>query len=115
MMNAESFAEMRLEPRWLLESKVSVFDKDNNEYVGLVVNWSFNGIMISTYEELHKGKVLELELVDITRDQSKRTARCKAEVVWSHKLSPSLYSNGLFVREGSDALMCMIKEYAKES
>ena len=113
-MKAQEIIEVRMEPRWLLESKVSAFTQTEDSYVGLIVNWSYNGLMISTYQALEIGQVLELELVDITHDHSKRTARCTVEVVWNQELTPSLHSNGLFVREGSDVLMSMIREYGQD-
>ena len=73
-MSAQSFAEMRMEPRWQLKSTVSVFQKGGNDCLGLLVNWSRSGLMISSYQALQEGETLDVDLVDILQDNDRRTA-----------------------------------------
>ena len=115
IMSAKSFAEMRMEPRWQLKSTVSVFIQGNKECVGLLVNWSSSGLMISSYQPLEHGKKLSIELVDIINDEDRRTAPCEVEVVWSQELTPSLYGNGCRILSGSDMLDVMMRDYFEEN
>lgn len=110
-MPEKSFAEMRVEPRWQLKSTVSVFTQDTEEFVGLMVNWSEQGLMFSTYQALKKGDRLKLELVDMVSKTGRRNAHLTAEVMWSHELTPSLHGNGCIIFEGSDELDQMRRDY----
>lgn len=113
-MSAKSFAEMRMEPRWQLKSTVSVFTEGSKDCIGLLVNWSASGLMISSYQPLKKGDSLRIELVDIINDEDRRTAPCEVEVMWSQELTPSLYGNGCRVISGSDMLETMMKDYCDD-
>lgn len=114
-MAEKSFANMRVEPRWQLKSTVSVFSQATEEFVGLMVNWSEQGLMFSTYQPMKKGEVVKLELVDMVSKTGRRNAHCTAEVMWSHELTPSLHGNGCVIREGSDSLNQMMRDYCKVS
>lgn len=107
-----STKDKRMHPRWALKSNVSVFMQDDKEYFGLLVDCSDEGLMISTYDSLELGQRFELELVDMPPNASdRRTGQCIAEVVWSDKITPSLYGNGFRIMEVSPVLNSMIKDY----
>jgi len=105
--------EQRMHPRWTLKSTVSVFEHGSKDYLGLLVDCSESGIMISSYEALQPGTRFELDLVDIPPNiDGRRTGKCVAEVVWSDKLTPSLYGNGCTISGVSDMLKTMMKSYS---
>ena len=105
-------SEQRMLPRWILKSSVSVFEEGSKEYLGLLVDCSEQGIMISTYGELSPGTRLELSMVDIPPNiNGRRTGTCVAEVVWCDKLTPSLYGTGCRISSPSDMLQTMFKSY----
>src|SRR5690554_4489954 len=107
-----STKDKRMHPRWALKSNVSVFKLEDKEYFGLLVDCSDEGLMISTYDSLQPGERFELELVDVPVNVSdRRMGQCVAEVVWSDKITPSLYGNGFRIMEISPTLNAMIKEY----
>ena len=64
---------------------------------------------------MKKGEVVKLELVDMVSKTGRRNAHCTAEVMWSHELTPSLHGNGCVIREGSDSLSQMMRDYCKVS
>lgn len=104
--------DQRMHPRWVLKSSVSVFDEKSKEYIGLLVDCSEQGVMISTYDELKPGTSLALSLVDIPPNiNGRRTGNCIAEVVWCDKLTPSLYGTGCRISNASDMLHTMLKSY----
>lgn len=108
-----STAESRMHPRWILKSNVSVFEQQSKEYLGLLVDCSDQGLMISTYDSLEPGTRLTLELVDIPDNVSdRRSGQCTAEVVWCDRITPSLYGNGFRIMEHSPMLASMIRSYA---
>ncbi|WP_420592224.1 PilZ domain-containing protein [Bacterioplanoides sp.] len=108
-----STKEQRMHPRWTLKSTVSVFEHGSKEYLGLLVDCSETGIMISSYEPLPPGTTFELDLVDIPPNiDGRRTGNCVAEVVWSDKLTPSLYGNGCTISGATDMLKTMMKSYS---
>lgn len=105
-------AEKRMHPRWHLKSSVSVFEKHSKNYLGLLVDCSEQGLMISTYDSLATGTLFELDLVDIPANVSdRRTGSCVAEVVWCDKITPSLYGSGLRILEHTPMLTAMFKTY----
>lgn len=107
-----SAAENRMHPRWVLKSSVSVFQQQSKEYLGLLVDCSEQGLMISTYDQLSPGTRLQLDLVDIPPNiDDRRTGQCVAEVVWCDKITPSLYGNGFRIMEATPMLNSMIKSY----
>lgn len=109
-----SNADLRMHPRWILKSNVSVFKQESKEYLGLLVDCSEQGLMISTYDSLTPGTRLRLELVDIPSNVSdRRSGQCTAEVIWCDKLTPSLYGNGFRITEHSPMLGSMLKSYAQ--
>lgn len=108
-----SINEQRMHPRWILKSSVSVFEHNSKEYLGLLVDCSENGIMLSSYDELAPGTRFELDLVDVPPNiDSRRTGHCTAEVIWSDRITPSLYGNGCAISNQSDALRSMIASYS---
>lgn len=112
---ANSASEQRMQPRWTLKSTVSIFLHDNKDYLGLLVDCSEDGIMISSYEALQPGTRLALDLVDIPPNiDDRRTGHCIAEVVRSDKLTPSLYGNGCSISGASDTLKTMIRGYRQQ-
>ena len=113
-MSAQSFAEMRIEPRWQLKSTVSVFQHGGKDCLGLLVNWSSSGLMISSYRPLKLGDRLNIELVDIVNDDERRTGACEVEIMWTQELTPSLFGNGCKVISGSDMLSVMMHDYCED-
>lgn len=106
--------DKRMHARWVLKSNVSIFKQHDKEYLGLLVDCSDQGLMISTYDSLKIGERFELELVDIPADVSdRRTGLCVAEVVWSEKITPSLYGNGFRIMESSPILNIMLRDFTK--
>lgn len=107
-----STKEQRMHPRWILKSTVSVFEHGSKEYLGLLVDCSEGGIMISSYEAMPVGTRLQLDLVDIPPNiDGRRTGHCIAEVVWSDKMTPSLYGNGCTISDVSDMMKTMMISY----
>jgi hypothetical protein len=69
-------------------------------------------MMISTYDAVPAGTRLQLDLVDIAPNKdSRRTGHCEAEVIWSDKITPSLYGTGCKIHATDDMLETMLKSY----
>ena len=110
---AEQHHDKRLAQRCTLKSTVSIFERNSKDYLGLLVDCSGTGIMISTYESLAPGTQIQLDLVDIPPNiDSRRTGRCTAEVVWCDQITPSLYGTGCRIMEPDDMMTTMLKNYA---
>ncbi|MFK4751038.1 MULTISPECIES: PilZ domain-containing protein [Oceanospirillaceae] len=106
--------EQRHTPRADISSNVSVFQQGDLSYLGLLLNCSDEGLMISTYEAIEPGTELNLELVDVRPDLDvHRTGFCQAEVVWSKPITPSLYSAGCRMKAPCNTLNGMIRSYQK--
>lgn len=53
--------ENRMHPRKILDSTVSLFQHGSKEYIGLMVDASDTGIMMSSYMPLEIGSVIEID------------------------------------------------------
>ncbi|WP_221799350.1 PilZ domain-containing protein [Oceanobacter mangrovi] len=108
--------ELREAPRTEVLTNVSVFKRDDLSYLGLLLNCSDNGLMISTYEAIQPGTRLQLELVDVRPEtELHRTGFCDIEVVWSRPLTPSLFSAGCRLEAPCPTLHNMLRGYQQAS
>ncbi|MCY0964291.1 PilZ domain-containing protein [Parathalassolituus penaei] len=114
MNTAVCLQEQRLNDRAALHKNVSVFQQANKEYVGLLLNCSDGGMMISSYQPILPGTRLQLELVDIPPHlDTHRKGLCTVEVVWSKLITPSLYGAGCRIEGASDMMTTMIRSYMR--
>ena len=106
--------ENRIHPRQILEGTVSLFQHESKEYIGLLVDFSETGIMLSSYTPLDIGTIMDIDLVDIPPNiDSRRSGQVKAEVVWNDRISASMYGNGCRLIESSDSAKQMLNSYLK--
>jgi hypothetical protein len=107
--------ENRMHARQVLESTVSLFMHDSKEYLGLMVDFSDTGIMLSSYTPLEIGTILEVDMVDIPPHiDSRRTGQVKAKVMWTDRITHSMYGNGCRVIELSAHAQLMLASYHSE-
>jgi hypothetical protein len=107
--------ENRMHARQVLEATVSLFMHDSKEYLGLMVDFSATGIMLSSYTPLEIGAILDVDMVDIPPYiDRRRTGQIKAQVIWSDRITPSMYGNGCKVIELSDHAQFMLASYHTE-
>mgnify|MGYP000110462321 FL=1 len=107
--------ENRMSARQVLDGTVSLFMHDSKEYIGLMVDFSATGIMLSSYTPLEVGSILEVDIVDIPPNiDSRRTGQVKAQVMWTDRITPSMYGNGCKVIELSDRAKLMLASYHPE-
>ncbi len=80
-----------------LSSTVSVFDRNTNEYIGLVADWSKDGLLItSSVNPISVGSIFQYMLLSQSPNHSDTTDRAviEAESVWCEQSSPSFYGTG---------------------
>lgn len=107
--------ENRMHPRQTLDGTVSLFHHSSKEYIGLMVDFSNTGIMLSSYTPLEIGSIIEVDMVDIPPNvDSRRTGQVKAEVMWTDRITPSMYGNGCKVIDLSDRAKLMLASYHPE-
>lgn len=107
--------ELRITPRVGTSTSISVFNQPDSEYLGELLNCSDGGLLISSYEALKPGTLLNLELVDVAPNiDTQRKGRCVAEVVWAKAITPSQYSAGCRVQGSCDMFDSMLKSYQCE-
>ena len=106
--------ENRIHPRQILDGTVSLFMHETKEYIGLMVDFSDSGIMMSSYTPLEVGTILDIDMVDIPANiDARRSGKVKAEVMWSDRISHSMYGNGCRLMESSDSATQMLNSYRK--
>ena len=110
--SASSYKDQRIHPRTILSSTVSVFDKNTSEYIGLLVDVSDEGVMLSSYLPLTEHSQIEVDIVEIPKgDGSRRTGTIKLEVVWSHSISSSMHGNGCRIIDMNAATRSMMQSF----
>lgn len=80
-----------------LSSTVSVFDRKTNEYIGLVADWSEDGLLVtSSVMPIAVGTVYQYMLLAQSPGDSGEGKRgnVDAESVWCERSSPSFYGTG---------------------
>ena len=98
---AEKVDERRNYVRKSLSSTVSVFDRNTNEYIGLVADWSEDGLLVtSSVNPIHIGGIYEYMLLSQSPNGSDATDRAQldAESVWCERTSPSFYGTGFWLK-----------------
>ena len=104
--------DKRQTPRVEVPTNVSVFQRSDLSYMGLLLNCSSEGLLISTYEALPPGTVIDLEMVDVRPDTDlHRTGYCTVKVVWSKAVTPSLYTAGCELQSACPVLSGMFRSY----
>lgn len=107
-----SFLDHRIHPRTILSSTVSVFNQETKEYIGLLVDVSESGLMLSSYQPLNNGEILNVDIVEIPKDKAQRvTGKLKIEIVWSQMVNSSMHGNGCHIIEQDVAAENMLKSY----
>lgn len=100
-----------------LTSTVSVFNRDTNEYVGLVADYSRDGMMVtSSINPIPVGSISHyLLLVQSPRMvEDADRAYFEAESVWCEQASPSFYGTGFHMTNLSSAAQKVLDECAGE-
>lgn len=87
--------EHRREPRVKLDCAVSVFDRETSDYVGLMVNVSSQGVMITSSKELKLDQVFQFAL---TKHPEHRQVAAMpvfiARSVWSKPVGEHFFNTG---------------------
>lgn len=80
-----------------LKSTVSVFDRDSNQYIGLVADYSDEGLLItSSITPIQVGKIYHFMLLVQSSHGMDDTDRASVDAVsvWCERTSPSFYGTG---------------------
>ena len=93
----EALNERRSILRKAIHSTVSVFDRNTNEYVGLLADYSSEGVMVTTsVNPIELGRTYQfMVLVQSSRGaDSTDRGDFNATSMWSERTSPSFYGTG---------------------
>ncbi len=108
----ESGSDNRKFARKTLSQTVSIFDQDNNEYLGIMADFSEGGVMVSSAAPMNVGRVYRLLMVDIPNTiGQKRNGTFTAESVWSNKINSTMYGTGFKLCDLSSSAKEMFKSY----
>lgn len=106
--------ERRKYIRKSLHSKISVFERNTNEYVGLLVDYSLAGFMVtSSVQPTDIGGNYEYTLLVQTADDGDSIRiELDAQCAWCEKSSLSFYSTGYRLKNISPQARQMLESYA---
>lgn len=95
-----------------LHTMVSVFDTDSGKFLGVLVDYSETGIMISTYQPLENGQHYRFTIVDLPNNIGrKRTGHIQVENVWCDRLNTTMFGSGYRLIQSDDAAISMFRSY----
>jgi len=107
-----SMREQRQFARKTLSCTVSVFDHHSNEYIGLMVDYSRGGVMISSPGPLPVEQEFTFKMVDIEpRQNVKRSGSFVATSVWTDKINSTMYGTGFRISDVSQEAQLMFTSY----
>lgn len=95
-----------------LDSTVSVFESESHEYVGLLVDCSERGCMISSASPLPTATEYHFTIVDLPVSiSSKRSGNLTLKAMWSDKITATMYGTGFELVNSSDKAKLMFQDY----
>ena len=98
--------------RKALDSTVSVFEAKSHEYVGLLVDCSESGCMISSASPLPTEAEYHFTIVDLPVSiSSKRSGDLTLKAMWSDKITSTMYGTGFELLDSSDKAKMMFNGY----
>ncbi|MCP5326339.1 MAG: PilZ domain-containing protein [Oceanospirillaceae bacterium] len=101
--------------RHTLNSTVSVFNNHNHEYLGIVVDISEQGLMVSSAMPLECDKKYILQIVDApVNGGGRHSGSISARAVWSAKINSTMYGTGFEIESRSEQASAMFKRYVEE-
>lgn len=109
--------ERRNYVRKSLSSTVSVFDRKTNEYIGLVADWSDDGILVtSSVKPIDVGGVYEYMLLAQSPNGYDGTDRGQvdAESMWCERTSPSFYGTGFRLKTISPEARVVLEKCSRQ-
>jgi len=112
LININYMKDQRQFIRKSLHTMVSVFDTDNGKFLGVLVDYSDSGVMISTYQPMKKNASYRFTIVDLPNNIGrKRTGHIEVENVWCDRLNTTLFGSGYKLIESDDAAIAMFRSY----
>lgn len=101
--------------RHTLNSTVSVFNNHNHEYLGIVVDVSEEGLMVSSAMPLACDTDYILLITDApVNGGSRHSGSIRARSVWSNKINSTMYGTGFHIESKSEQASAMFKRYVEE-
>jgi len=109
-----SVDERRQYVRKSLHSKVSVFERNTNSYVGLLADYSVGGFMVaSTVQSVEVGQHCEyMLLVQSSMEAGATRVSVDADCTWCEQTSPSLCGIGFHVDSISEEAQRVLESCA---
>jgi len=112
MGTVEAISDRRGYVRKSLHSTVSVFDRVTDEYIGLVADFSQDGIMVtSSTRPIQVGETFEYMLLVQSGSGTDLTKRADfdAESMWCERTSPSFYGTGFQIGETNEQALSVLE------
>ena len=95
-----------------LHTMVSVFDTESGKFLGVLVDYSESGIMISTYQPLHPNQQYRFTIVDLPNNIGrKRTGHIQVESAWSAQLNTTMFGSGYRLIQSDESANAMFQSY----
>ncbi|MEH6344970.1 MAG: PilZ domain-containing protein [Bermanella sp.] len=110
----DSMKEQRQFVRKALHCTVSVFNKDAQN-VGILVDYSDQGIMISSSLPIEINKEWHFTIIDIPNNiGQKRSGSLVVQSKWCDKISNTQYGTGFQLIKSDDKAQVMLRSYDTE-
>ncbi len=94
-----------------LNCTVSLFDEDF-KCVGVMVDYSKDGIMISSYQTIQTDKTFTFSMVDLPKySGNKRSGKIQVQSVWCAKIDHTQFGTGFRLLNSDDNAQLMFTSY----
>lgn len=112
----EARSERRSILRKAVHSTVSVFDRITNEYVGLLADFSAEGVLITTsVNPIELGRMFQFMILVQSCKGVDTTDRGEFNAIsmWSERTSPSFYGTGFKLANPSPEILKLLETCSK--
>ena len=107
-----ALSERRSILRKAIHSTVSVFDRNTNEYVGLLADYSSEGVLVTTsVNPIELGCTFQFMLLVQSSRDADATDRGEFDAIsmWSERTSPSFYGTGFKLSNPSAEILKLLE------
>ncbi|MFT7110975.1 MAG: hypothetical protein ACI843_002652 [Psychrobacter glaciei] len=95
-----------------VNTNVSVFNETDAKFLGVLVDYSETGIMISSYQPLTADTTYCFTIVDLPNNIGrKRTGHIKVKSVWSEQINNTLFGTGFELIDADEEAYAMFRSY----
>lgn len=104
--------EQRQFARKAIHGNVCLFGQESGELIGVLVDYSDSGTMITSYQAIDTQTEFTLNMVDLPNNIGrKRSGVLKLKSIWCEQITPTMFGTGFEIIEADSHAKSMFVSY----